>query len=201
MKKTKVLFIVSYNIFFSADYEVEQSRSEAETNRSQDSTVGDDDDDGRAAAIPNEEQLIRGEYESTDDAEHRRYFYGKNRFKWSSMEPLRNTRRHNIVDISQQVIQPVFQSFEDLWELFFSVGMIEMIVRHTNEKLDSYRVKFKDTGRTELGATNEMELRAFIGLLFCSSVFQSNHENAEFIYATNEQAARFSFASCRKTDF
>lgn len=63
--------------------------------------------------------------------------------------------------------------------------MIETIVLHTNRKLEKYRAKFKDAGRSELGPTNAVETKAFIGLLFYSAVFRSNHENAEFIFATD----------------
>lgn len=132
------------------------------------------------------DQVISGEQQPNHLSTTARYFYGKNRYKWSSVEPSRTTRlrRHNIVNAPRQ-LSPDFTSIGDLWALFFSEQMIENTVIFTNIKLNNYRNRYKDTSRTELGPTNATELKSLIGLLLYSSVFRSNHENADFIFATN----------------
>lgn len=149
----------------------EEQYSEVETRNDQGS------EDLRTDQKPNEEST----------GELPRYFYGKNRYKWASAEPSRTSRvrAHNIVSAPSQVSPIEFESFTELWKLLFSDRMIEIIVTYTNKKLDSYRAKYKDSSRSELGSTNETEIKALIGLLFYTSVFQSNHENSDFIFATD----------------
>lgn len=149
----------------------------------------DEEEEENCQVRENCEQLLSDEHEQIDESTtcRPRYFYGRNRYKWSSIEPSRatRTRSHNIVNAPQQVSPTDCTTFGNLWKLFITEDMIEKIVGYTNEKLNSYRVKFKDTSRSELGATNEIELKALIGLLFYTSVFHSSHENAEFIFATD----------------
>lgn len=127
--------------------EIGEQYSEVETRNDQGS------EDLRTEQEPNEEST----------GELPRYFYGKNRYKWASAKPSRTSRvrTHNIVNVPSQVSPSEFKSITELWKLIFTDHMIEMVVNHTNKKLDSYRAKYKDTSRSELGSTNETEIKAF----------------------------------------
>lgn len=117
-----------------------------------------------------------------------RSYYGRNRYKWSSAEPIARTTRtqsHNIVHMSRSRAPSTYTNLTDLWELLFTNDMICLILTHTNEKIESYRTRCKDQNRPELRTTTEIELKVFFGLLFYSAVFKSNRENADYIFATD----------------
>lgn len=128
------------------------------------------------------------EEEEEEHDEHGNYYYGKNRFKWSKKEPTRNVRTpaHNIVllpSISSHVEKssnPVYY-----FNKMFSADMFALIVKRTNEKLATFRPKYKKHNRAELADTDEMELRAFLGLLLYTSIYKSNHEDLRSLFATN----------------
>lgn len=63
--------------------------------------------------------------------------------------------------------------------------MLKSLVEHTNQKLNMYRNKFKDSNRLELKDTNESEMKAFIGLLYYSSVLKCNASDTNIIFATD----------------
>lgn len=109
------------------------------------------------------------------------YYYGKNGFKWSFEEPVIRSSRtasHNIVDIPRQ--QPkTFIDSESLWLELFDTTMIDTIVTCTNQKLSEIRTKYKNPNKIELRPTDREEMKAFLGLLFYTSVFKSNHENTK----------------------
>lgn len=174
--------------------EIEVCVSESSNNENKEEIINKNIRKEQSEHIQNREG-VHNEQAISDDQEPNgeftrdrpRYFYGKNRYKWSSVEPSRasRVRSHNIVNVQQQVSLTEFTCYEDLWKLFFTEDMIEKIIRHTNAKLNNHRARYKDTGRSELGPSNKLELKALIGLLFYTSVFHSNHENAEFIFATD----------------
>lgn len=91
---------------------------------------------------------------------------------------------HNIVDIPRQ--QPkTFTDFESLWLELFDTIMIDTIVTCTNQKLSDVRTKYKNPNKIELRPTDREEMKAFLGSLFYTSVFKSNHENTKSIFATD----------------
>ncbi|XP_060801328.1 piggyBac transposable element-derived protein 4-like [Amyelois transitella] len=117
-----------------------------------------------------------------------RNYYGRNRYKWSSVEPIaRNTRTqlHNVVHMSRRLAPSTFNNLTELWELFITNDMLTLIVTFTNKKIEGYRAKYKDQGKSELRATTEIEMRAFFGFLYYTAVFKSNRENSDFIFATD----------------
>ncbi|KAG8228991.1 hypothetical protein J437_LFUL006939 [Ladona fulva] len=121
-----------------------------------------------------------------------RYYFGKNRYKWSSKEPKRNvrTRLHSIVvekpGLKQAVItlgkehQPIH-----FWSLIFDYEMIHLILRWTNVKLQNLRLKYNRSSRPEIQDLDSVELRALLGLLIRSSVFKSNDEDINSNFATD----------------
>lgn len=114
-------------------------------------------------------------------------YYGKNGYKWSSSAPVSRACRslsHNIVrNIRQRQRECINPA--TLWSEFIDSEMLEKIVIYTNKKLSFMREKYKETERTELRDTDLVELKALFGLLFYTSVFKSNRENINILFATD----------------
>lgn len=115
------------------------------------------------------------------------HYIGKNGFSWSKTEVARNSRTpaHNIIHVSQPKQALVFRNFEELWSKMFDSEMLATITLHTNNKLQTYRERFRDSSRQELKDTNESEMRCLFGLLYYSSVFKNNDTDANYLFATN----------------
>ncbi|GBP12554.1 hypothetical protein EVAR_10223_1 [Eumeta japonica] len=131
---------------------------------------------------------------SSDDnvplARYRNYF-GKNRFRWSSQAPVSRSRtlQHNIV------CQPpgLKRNFRyvlnrntvpiDIWQLFFTDDMLEVIVKHTNEKIRKIRPNYRI--QTCIQDLDVVELKAFIGMLYYTAIFKENHTHYTCWYSTD----------------
>lgn len=74
---------------------------------------------------------------------------------------------------------------ESLWLELFDTTMIDKIVTCTNQKLSQVRPKYKNPNKIELRPIDREEMKAFLGSLFYTSVFKSNHENTKSIFATD----------------
>ncbi|GBN56467.1 hypothetical protein AVEN_254174-1 [Araneus ventricosus] len=61
---------------------------------------------------------------------------------------------------------------EDISNLLFAEGMINLVVKWTNVKINECRMKYSDQNRHELMDTNEIEINVFLGILFYSAVFR-----------------------------
>lgn len=128
---------------------------------------------------------------STDnDDDLQNYFYGKNRFKWSSKEPSRKVRTpaHNILRLPAiRIPQNERDNFEPLtaWELIYDESMLQSILTWTNQKLEQVRTKYSNPHRTELRDIQIIELKCFLGLLCYTAVFKSNHEDISSLFATD----------------
>ncbi|KAK9884729.1 hypothetical protein WA026_007574 [Henosepilachna vigintioctopunctata] len=72
-----------------------------------------------------------------------------------------------------------------IWRKYFDDEMLQEILKWSNEKIKEYRTKFTKENRPELQDLDMIELHAFIGLLFYTAVFKSNHENVDYIFATD----------------
>ncbi|KAJ8934826.1 hypothetical protein NQ314_013174 [Rhamnusium bicolor] len=70
--------------------------------------------------------------------------------------------------------------------------MVDIVVKWTNVKLASVRAKYKDEGRVDLKNTDQIEIKAYLGLLIYSAVFKSNDEDIECLFATDGTAEIFS---------
>ncbi|XP_072392169.1 uncharacterized protein [Diabrotica undecimpunctata] len=63
--------------------------------------------------------------------------------------------------------------------------MLNVVVEWSNVKLASVRVKYKSENRQELKNVDQVEMEEFLGLLIYTSVFKSNHEDIECLFATD----------------
>lgn len=182
-----------------ANYEETLLKWYNELNSDESDIDNDVDDD---FAIESEHDTNSDQSENSDDEnntpepngrKNMQNYIGKNRFKWSATEivPTRGrTLQHNIVlqlpGLKQ--ISRALGSFArpiEVWNLLFSEGMLEHLVQWTNVKIRSYREKYKRQNRSELVDTDIIEIRAFLGMLIFSAVFNSNHECIRTIFATD----------------
>ncbi|KAK9737933.1 Transposase IS4 [Popillia japonica] len=131
--------------------------------------------------------------ESDDEVATVTNYYGRNPFKWVS-EPLTQrsrTPRHNIVTHlpglrgearnignSATAIQ--------IWKCLLSDNILEQVLKYINEKLSQMREKFTRPDKSELNDIDMIELRAFLGLLYYSSVFKSNNEELQSLFVTDD---------------
>ncbi|KAL0809843.1 hypothetical protein ABMA28_011332 [Loxostege sticticalis] len=121
----------------------------------------------------------------------KRNYFGKNRFRWSSLPASSRTRtlQHNIVK-QKEGVQPAYKDLVnssssplDIWSQFFTDEMLEVIVLHTNEKLQTMRPNYKK--QSCVRDLDIVELKAFIGMLFYTAVFKENHEHYKSWYSTD----------------
>ncbi|CAK1579698.1 unnamed protein product [Parnassius mnemosyne] len=130
---------------------------------------------------------------SDDDVPLSRYrnYFGKNRFRWSSQPPVSRSRtlQHNIVQQPpglKRNFRDVLNSnttSSDLWHLFFTDDMLEEIVKHTNEKIRRIRPNYQN--QTCVQDLDVIELKAFIGMLYYTSIFKENHTHYTCWYSTD----------------
>ena len=78
------------------------------------------------------------------------------------------------------------------WSRIFDAEMENMILEHTNTKLKV---------QIEAKILDKIELRAFFGILIYSSVFKSNHEAAQFMFATDGTGREVFRATMSKARF
>ncbi|XP_045456529.1 piggyBac transposable element-derived protein 4-like [Melitaea cinxia] len=168
-----------------------QSDHETESEQSEDEQENENQLQTRPTSVPlvDVNRTLRSETTSPISilSGNQKYYYGKNGYKWSSEEPINRSSRtasHNIVDIPPR--QPkTFIDSESLWLELFDTKMIDTIVTCTNQKLSQVCTKYKNPDKVELRSTDREEMKAFLGLLFYTSVFKSNHENTKCLFATD----------------
>lgn len=116
------------------------------------------------------------------------HYRGKNGYAWSKTDMSRTSRTpaRNFVSLPKQnENQLQFPGYEKLWKKFFDSEMIERLVSCTNKKLESYRQRFSNHAKHELKATDEIEIRSLLGLLYYSSVFKCNDADSNYLFATD----------------
>lgn len=120
-----------------------------------------------------------------------RNYFGKNRFRWSSVPIASRTRtqRHNIVSQAQGLKSAYHDILNDsttpldLWSLLFTDEMLGNIVIHTNDKIRQLRPKYKKQGCVH--DVDLIELKAFIGFLFYTAIFKENREHYTSWYSSD----------------
>ncbi|XP_050517750.1 piggyBac transposable element-derived protein 4-like isoform X2 [Diabrotica virgifera virgifera] len=128
--------------------------------------------------------------ESHNGEDNSRYMFGKNRFRWcrSEVQPVSSTKNQNItkVPLLKSTAQNLGEEADaiSVWGLLFTDDMLLHIVEWTNFKIRAVRLKYKHK-YLYLKDTDLIELKAFLGLLIFTSIFNSNHENIETIFATD----------------
>ena len=76
----------------------------------------------------------------------------------------------------------------DAFSLFISENMLNIILYHTNQKIQEFLMNY-DGSRQQLNLMHEAtldEIRAVIGLVIYGGVFESSHENLEFLYKMDD---------------
>ncbi|XP_066258799.1 piggyBac transposable element-derived protein 4-like [Euwallacea similis] len=158
-------------------------------------TDSEQEDDELDMHEKNNEETIQDKSENVDvNKILRRFqnFYERDRHKWSSESfvPCSRTQKHNIVlrvptlKGSSVLLGQEARSCT-VWNLLVTDDILNIILRWTNEKIQKQREKLKDSSRAEHQDLDIIEFRAFIGLLFYTAVFVSNHENINKIIATD----------------
>lgn len=152
------------------------------------------DNSDHDSASEQSEDSDDGEGDSDDEPLINRvkYFYGKNRCRWCKTEvrPSSRTRKHNIV-IKVPVLKARAQRIGtkadplSVWQLLFSDEIMDTVIRWTNKRLAKIRSEHTNQNKTELKDLDIIELKAFIGCLVYTSVFNSNHENLDTLFATD----------------
>lgn len=117
------------------------------------------------------------------------YVYGKNRYKWSKQAPTPGrTRSHNII-MHLPGLKAVARNLQDknpvdYWSLLITNEMISTIVDCTNEKITDMSSRYGETA-TFVNYTDLVEVKAFLGLLYLTSVFKSNNEDVEGLFSSD----------------
>ncbi|UYV83370.1 hypothetical protein LAZ67_23000808 [Cordylochernes scorpioides] len=117
-------------------------------------------------------------------------FIGKNGYKWNKNHAIiGRTRSHNIITHLPGLKGPAKPKPNcgiDIFNLFFTAAIIKQISEFTNAKFEEFRQRISDlTKSTYSNFTSEIEIRAFLGLLYLAGVYKSGHENVESLFASD----------------
>ncbi|UYV83115.1 hypothetical protein LAZ67_22002256 [Cordylochernes scorpioides] len=117
-------------------------------------------------------------------------FIGKNGYKWNKNHAIiGRTRSHNIITHLPGLKGPAKPKPNcgiDIFNLFFTAVIIKQISEFTNAKIEEFRQRISDlTKSTYSNFTSEIEIRAFLGLLYLAGVYKSGHENVESLFASD----------------
>lgn len=128
-----------------------------------------------------------------NETTNRKFYYGKNRYKWSAGPANPNlhvrTKKHNLVKVLPGLKGPAkCADVADplkIWSFLFTEDMENEIILRTNEKILLFKDKYNDPDRTELRELTKEEFRAFLAILYYSAVFKSNDEDLQEMFATD----------------
>ncbi|UYV81736.1 hypothetical protein LAZ67_20002158 [Cordylochernes scorpioides] len=117
-------------------------------------------------------------------------FIGKDGYKWNKNHAIiGRTRFHNIITHLPGLKGPAKPKPNcgiDIFNLFFTAAIIKQISEFTNAKIEEFRQRISDlTKSTYSNFTSEIEIRAFLGLLYLAGVYKSGHENVESLFASD----------------
>lgn len=174
-----------------SDYEPEQP--EGEDGRHSESSTDHED-----SALPQRRSSenipdagLTNNIEAREVPEIPEYFYGKNRFKWSTKEPNPKTKVpvHNIIKFVPGMKNEVRKlgpvpNAEDIWSLLINDQIIEEIVTWTNVKLTTARGKVNELQNNNYRNTDNIEIRALIGAFLLTAIYKSNHESMLSLFST-----------------
>lgn len=112
------------------------------------------------------------------------YFTGKNKTSiWKKKKPLASKRRasHNILLHLPVVIGPAagLREILDIWECFFDAA----IVNCTNQYIQHVQSKFARERDAQI--TDNIEIKAFLGLLYLAGLLKNNRLNLEELWDCN----------------
>lgn len=180
------------------DYEREQRQLEmlmedALNNESEPLVYDDevDEDEEDHLETDHDSSDTEQEFEVGDDLEVNPeiHFMGKDKKTvWKKHVPPKNvkTRAKNIIKIKLPSVKPDLRELKEplkIWRQFFDDDILNLIVVHTNEYLQSVADEY---GRaTYTRPTDKLEIEALLGLLIFAGVAKGNHTNAENLFRTN----------------
>ncbi|KAK9744971.1 Transposase IS4 [Popillia japonica] len=102
----------------------------------------------------------------------------------------KKTRKHNIV-MKIPTLKSKARDLGDavdplpIWNLLFNNNMSLQIMQNTNNKLNTFRERYSVESRHHVRDIDITELKAFLGLLVYTAIFNSSHENIDRLFATD----------------
>ncbi|XP_052754079.1 piggyBac transposable element-derived protein 3-like [Galleria mellonella] len=182
------------------NYEREQRRLEALL---QEELLGEDDgspsssdseagnDDASEYSAPDQIQNSESEEDLSDresSSNDNSYYLGKDKSTRWNKEPYRQsvrTRKYNIISQLPEPKRVIAGEKESLsiWRHFFDDTIIDIIVKYTNQYIDTIRHKY--TRETYARQTNLNEIQCLMGLILLAGVQKSNHLNVEELFRTD----------------
>lgn len=123
--------------------------------------------------------------ESDDDAASTSFFLGKDKVtKWNRSPPPRSVRRgsHNLITHLPGVKgnARVAKTVVDCWNCLFTEEMLDMIVRYTNQYIQTIADQY--SRERDIKPTDVIELRAFIGLVYLAGAYRGNRQSLEELW-------------------
>lgn len=126
--------------------------------------------------------------EEDEDLVGNNFFIGRDKqTKWTnkpSQAAKRRTQSHNIITHLPGVKGDArnAKTILQCWECLFNMEILELIVKYTNQYIDSVKAKFareRDAKETDL-----IEIKAFIGLLYLAGAYRGNRQSLEELWGT-----------------
>lgn len=116
------------------------------------------------------------------------YYVGKDKVtRWSKNSPSATvrTKSHNIVMQLPGVKREAKNTKNpgEIWKLFFSDTVINLITKYTNQHIARLSTEFKRSRDCRL--TDEQEIQAFLGLLLFAGVRRNGRLNAKDLFRTD----------------
>ncbi|UYV69082.1 hypothetical protein LAZ67_6002305 [Cordylochernes scorpioides] len=124
-----------------------------------------------------------------DDSENEDYSLNESS-EWNKNHAIiGRTRSHNIITHLPSLKGPAKPKPNcdiDIFNLFYTAAIIKQISEFTNAKIEEFRQRISElTKSTYSNFTSEIEIRAFLGLLYLAGVYKSGHENVESLFASD----------------
>ncbi|XP_018407155.1 PREDICTED: uncharacterized protein LOC108783160 [Cyphomyrmex costatus] len=121
---------------------------------------------------------------------------GKNGFEWNSKAPSRRSDRVNapIFEYGPSGAATNCTSMAEYWQVLFTNEMINMIVEHTNDKIEdvcSKMISQNQNIQTYHHITDEVEIKAFIGLLYYSGAWKSSNVNLKYLWDSSKSQTMY----------
>lgn len=114
--------------------------------------------------------------------------FGKNGFSWSTKPPSRRSDRingteNNPARLLEEAID--CEIVEQFWDLLFSSDIIDLIVEHTNIKIEEVSLDYvvQDNAQSFQYPTDPTEMRAYIGVLYHLGLWKNNHVDKDELWS------------------
>ncbi|XP_015120075.1 piggyBac transposable element-derived protein 4 isoform X1 [Diachasma alloeum] len=152
-----------------------------------------DQSDCDISKVESSEENDNDRSKSSKSTHRTQYVFSKNKStKWTLSPPAQvKKKRHNQVSRLPAVKNTAKDSLTPLecWELFFPEDTIDKMVYHTNLYLNRIRGAFER--ETDARATDAIEMRALLGILYMLGVQKAGHLNLKEIWVTDGTAPDF----------